>query len=446
MNKLFRNGIVIFFITFSLLTIFNKPGSNIPAHVDEPRVVETAIKISNGIFNPGFFRYPSGHMNSLAGIFKIAGYFSSELTIQDYYKISWGFSRFCIAGITAMIFLICTINMNIYFGILGSVLVWFNPLLKSHANFAIVDVPMAFFVTLFFLLITLLYSKSIWNIKYLLVLSMIAGIAISMKYTAALLLPSLLFISSQFVCTNEKYLLPIKNLKILLLSLGIFFSLTSIYIGMSQQLLLDYFLNLTTDGIIEIEYLSTFNQIIYLLMIIGLCCILLRFWNNEKKEKLLSILFSPINWLILFSVILSFSILSPYTLIEWKKSISDFMYEYRHMKIGSAAQYHHQSDEYIKLISNLSTTASGIFYIKLFNNNFGVIGFLLGLYGIVELYLKQPKYAISLLIYLFLVLFTLFSWKNVATRYILNLLPLFIILLTYGVYSIKNIIINKHII
>ena len=181
-------------------------------------------------------------------------------------------------------------------------------------------------------------------------------------------------------------------------------------------------------------------------MIIGLCCILLRFWNNEKKEKLLSILFSPINWLILFSVILSFSILSPYTLIEWKKSISDFMYEYRHMKIGSAAQYHHQSDEYIKLISNLSTTASGIFYIKLFNNNFGVIGFLLGLYGIVELYLKQPKYAISLLIYLFLVLFTLFSWKNVATRYILNLLPLFIILLTYGVYSIKNIIINKHII
>ena len=34
------------------------------------------------------------------------------------------------------------------------------------------------------------------------------------------------------------------------------------------------------------------------------------------------------------------------------------MYEYRHMKIGSAAQYHHSSDEYRYLVSNLSFTGS----------------------------------------------------------------------------------------
>jgi len=444
MNKIYFNGIVIFVITFILLTIFNKPSSNIPAHVDEPSVVETAIRISNGSLNPEFFRYPSGHMNSLAVMYKIAGYFSIDLTIIKYYKIAWAFSRVCIAGIAAMVFLICTINMNIYFGILGSVLISFNPLLRSHANFAIVDVTMAFFVTLFFLMVTILYSKSRKDIKYLLVLPIIVGIAISMKYTAALLIPSLLFISSQFVYNKEKYLLQTNYLKILLLCLGIIFGLISIFTIVNQQLVLDYLLNFTTDGIIEIEYLKTLTQVVYLFIVMGFCFILLRFWHNEKKDKILGILFSPINGLVLLSVIMSFFIFSPYTLIEWKLSFADFMYEYRHMKIGSAAQYHHQSDEYIHIISNLSSSVSVLFYIKLFLNNFGFTGLLLGLYGIVKLYLRKPKYLMSLLIYLLLVLFTLFSWKNVATRYTLSILPLMVVFFTFGAYELKNMIVKKY--
>jgi len=212
----------------------------------------------------------------------------------------------------------------------------------------------------------------------------------------------------------------------------------------NQQLVLDYLLNFTTDGIIEIEYLKTLTQVVYLFIVMGFCFILLRFWHNEKKDKILGILFSSINGLVLLSVIMSFFIFSPYTLIEWKLSFADFMYEYRHMKIGSAAQYHHQSDEYIHIISNLSSSVSVLFYIKLFLNNFGFTGLLLGLYGIVKLYLRKPKYLMSLLIYLLLVLFTLFSWKNVATRYTLSILPLMVVFFTFGAYELKNMIVKKY--
>ena len=50
------------------------------------------------------------------------------------------------------------------------------------------------------------------------------------------------------------------------------------------------------------------------------------------------------------------------------------MYEYRHMKIGSAAQYHHSSDEYRYLVSNLSFTGSIKFY-QLFCLNFGLLDY-----------------------------------------------------------------------
>ena len=439
-------NITLFGLCFFLSLYFlynNNYSVSIPAHVDEPSVVETAIRISNGTLNPKFFRYPSGHMNSLAIIYKIAGYFSEKLTLKNYYEMAWGFSRFCIAGITAMVFLICTINMNVYFGILGSTLVILNPLLKSHANFAIVDVPMAFFVTLFFLILTIIYSKSYWHLKYIILLAIITGIAIAMKYTAALLIPVLLFVSADYVHKKRKYILPIKQIKKVLIGLGIIFLMVSAMTKIYQQSLLVYFMGLTTDGILEIEYIQTLSHLSSFIMIFGILLIFFSQWNKLVQSDWVSFLISPFHLFAIFIAIISFVFFSPYTLIEWKISFADFMYEYRHMKIGSAAQYHHQSDEYIKLISNLTATASGIFYLKLFINSFGITGLLLGIYGMVELYLRKPKYAMSLLVYLFLVLITLFSWKNVAIRYTLSILPLMVVCLTYGLYSLKNIIANK---
>ena len=383
-------------------------------------------------------------MNILAVIYKVGGYFRGELTKENYYSIAWAFSRACIAGVTAMVFIICSINMNSYFGILGSVLTMLSTTLYTHANSAIVDVPMAFFVTLFFLILTILYSKSDWHLKYLILLAFILGIAIAMKYTAALLIPALLFISAEYIHKNRKLILSIKQIKKVLLVLGMSLLMVSVMTKINLQSLLDYFTGLTTDGILEIEYIRTLGNFSSFIMIIGILLIIFSLWNKFVESEWVGLLISPFHLIIIFIVIIGFTLFSPFTLIELKNSFADFMYEYRHMKIGSAAQYHHHSDEYRNIILNLSSTASGIFYISLIFQNLGIIGIIFSLYGIYSMYFQKPAYSITIMIYLVFLLLTLFTWKNVGVRYTLSIFPIMILFTMHGLFTIYQIIRQKY--
>ena len=341
-------------------------------------------------------------MNILALIYKITEFFSGELTKENLYSIAWVFSRICIAGIAAMVFMLCSINMNYYFGVLGSVLAMLNPTLYTHANFAIVDVPMAFFVTLFFLILTTLYSKSDWHFKYIILLAFITGIAIALKYTAALLVPVLLFVSADYVHKKRKFILSIKQIKNVLIGLGISFLIVSAMTEIYQQSLLDYFTRLTTDGILEIEYIRNLSNFSSLIMIFGILLIFFSLWNKLIQNEWAGFFISPFHLFTISIVIIGFVLFSPFTLIELKKSFADFMYEYRHMKIGSAAQYHHLSEEYRNIISNLSSTDSGIFYVNLIYNNLGIIGIIFFFYGIYHMYMQKSVYLMTLITYLVL--------------------------------------------
>jgi len=383
-------------------------------------------------------------MNILALIYKVGGYFSEKLMRENYYVIAWAFSRACIAGIAAMVFMICSINMNSYFGILGSVLTILSTTLYTHANSAIVDVPMAFFITLFFLIITILYSKSDWHLKYLILLAFILGIAIAMKYTAALLIPALFLVSAEYVDKNRKLILSIKQIKKVLLVFGISLMMVSAITKINQQSLLDYFTGLTTDGILEIEYIRTLSNFSSLIMVIGILLIIFSLWKKLVQNEWVGFLASPFHLFTLFIVIIGFALFSPFTLIELKKSFADFMYEYRHMKIGFAAQYHHLSDEYRNIISNLSSTDSGRFYINLIYHNLGIIGIILFFYGIYHMYLQKSAYSITIMTYLVLLLFTLFTWKNVGVRYTLSIFPIMIVFIMQGFFTIFQIIIQKY--
>jgi len=383
-------------------------------------------------------------MNILALIYKITEFFSGELTKENLYSIAWVFSRICIAGIAAMVFMLCSINMNYYFGVLGSVLAMLNPTLYTHANFAIVDVPMAFFVTLFFLILTTLYSKSDWHFKYIILLAFITGIAIALKYTAALLVPVLLFVSADYVHKKRKFILSIKQIKNVLIGLGISFLIVSAMTEIYQQSLLDYFTRLTTDGILEIEYIRSLSNFSSLIMIFGILLIFFSLWNKLIQNEWAGFFISPFHLFTISIVIIGFVLFSPFTLIELKKSFADFMYEYRHMKIGSAAQYHHLSEEYRNIISNLSSTDSGIFYVNLIYNNLGIIGIIFFFYGIYHMYMQKSVYLMTLITYLVLFLFTLFTWKNVADRYALSLFPIMIVFIMHGLFNVYKIIIQKY--
>ena len=212
----------------------------------------------------------------------------------------------------------------------------------------------------------------------------------------------------------------------------------------NQQSLLDYFTGLTTDGILEIEYIRTLSNFNSFIMIIGILLIIFSLWNKLVQSEWAGFLISPSHLFTIFIVIIGFALFSPFTIIELKKSFADFMYEYRHMKIGFAAQYHHLSDEYRYIISNLSSTDSGIFYINLIFHNLGIIGIIIFFYGIYHMYLQKPAYSITIMIYLVLLLFTLFTWKNVGVRYTLSIFPIMIVFIMQGLFTVYQIISQKY--
>ena len=390
--------------------------------------------------NPEFFRYPSGYMNILALVYKISNYSKRNLTIEYYYNVAWLFSRLCIAGIAAVVFIICSININYIFGILGSFLTVFSTIIYTNANYAILDVPMTLFVALFFLVLTVLYSKNDWNIRNLVLLASIAGIATAIKYTAALLIPTLLFLSTQYVDKYKIYVFPFKIIKKLLVFFGIIFLIVPVIIKFNHKSFLDYFRFLTTDGIIEIEYIYYFNIFLLLIGIIGIVCIALGIYGKSDQINLVGYILSPFTLFILSIPVISFALMSPYTFIELKRSFANFMYEYRHMNIGSAAHYHHLSNEYKTIISNSSSLSSVIFYIQLIDKNLGFLNIVFCLYGVYSLYLQKPQYTTAMIIYIVIVFLILFSWKNVADRYILNIFPLIIIFVIHGLYEIYHLI------
>ena len=135
--------------------------SKYPAHVDEPNVVETALNIYEGELNPGFFRYPAGHINMLALIFKICSIFKYDINKENSYKIAWFFSNVLIAWISSMIFIICNHLGSYIFGLTGGFLSMLSTILIKHSQYAIVDVPLSFFCTLFFTVTIIWLPKSI---------------------------------------------------------------------------------------------------------------------------------------------------------------------------------------------------------------------------------------------------------------------------------------------
>jgi len=379
-------------------------------------------------------------MNILAFIYKISSYIKDDLTKINYYSIAWIFSRFCVAGIVTMVFIICSINTSYYFGLLGCTLTLLSIVLNNHANYAIPDVPMSFFIMLFFLIISINNGNENWDKKREIFLAIVAGLAISMKYTAALLLPSLIIVSVKTVSKYKIFIPSTKLINMILLLLGIVFLFISTIVMINHQIFLDYFTKLTTDGILEIEYIDTFKNVNKLIIILGIFFIILSLLNKHIKSELIALLFSPFQLLIIIFVIITFSFFSPFTLIEYKKSFADFMYEYRHMHIGSAAHYHHLSSDYRAILGNLSSSTSALFYIKLIHNNIGIACIMLSCFGLYMLYRQNITFAIPMVIYTLLLMLTLFSWKNYAERYILSIFPILIIFAVYGLFTTCNII------
>ena len=444
LNKYYIIFPFIFLIAIFLQQITFPSIEEYPAHVDEPSVVEKAINIYEGELNPNFFRYPAGHMNILAFVFKIYSIFTDKIEIKKAYKISWLISNVFVACITVMVYMVCALLCNHALGLFGCLLAILSSILLQHSQYAIVDVPLSFFCTLFLTISIHWIINSNISPKKVLFLSCLTGIATSMKYTGALLILPLFVIIYDFIRKNPIY----KGTKHFQLA---FTSITSLILFLITFIVSDnrdYFLKelvaLTTDGIIEIEYHNLFNRAIYFLFFVSLILIVLTYLIRFNKINGLGKLISPFHFQSVFFVFLGFLMLSPFTILEIKSSFADFIYEYRHMQIGSAAQYHHLSENYQSIIKNMNKIYPLRFYKELMISNFGISGVSMAIIGAYKLLIQRKMIGIIVLSFCLLMILTITSWQNVAIRYTLSFLPIIYILIPLGMHTLSSFLDKRY--
>ena len=408
-----------------------------PKHDDEIAVIETAYNIYKEEYNPGFFRYPAGHMNILAFLFKVSSLLIDEITIKDAYRISWYVSNIIIAFIPIMVFIVCYLLGNYIIALVGGSLAIFSKIMLQHSQVAIVDVPLSFFCFLFFTISVFWWKKSKISLNKLIILSGLIGITIAMKYTGAIIVVSLFFIVKTFIENNPNFAgtkyFQIAFTLVLGFGLLLFSSISLAY----KEFLLREISGLTTDGIIEVEYHNLLDKLTYLSLPIGLSFLVLTYLIHKDKITGVEKFISPLYLKSLIIVFVGFFLFSPFTVLEVKKSFSDFMYEYRHMQIGSAAQYHHESHEYRFLVQNLNKFYPLRFYLKLFFSNFGKLGLGMGIIGIFWMLGKGKYIEKTILVFFLLMLITICNWQNVAERYTLSILPIFYVQIPFGIHCIS---------
>ncbi len=434
---------IIILLLFSFALFINHGTFHQPLHPDEPTVINAANSVLNNGLDPKMYRYPAGFFNLLALAFKIQ---SNISPIKNYnqYQMARVLSRIMVASIAIMVFIICSMNVNKIAGITGAVIVSFSNTIYTNSNYAIVDIPTAFFTMLFFFLLANYMHKTSLNNNQLYFLSLLIGVSISMKYTAALLIPVLIINSYSSLSKNHYQILSSGSIRRICFVLGASLTIVGLMLFANHQSILGYLQKLTTDGIIEIEYINTFNNFINLIFISGMIIIIICLMKPEIFiKRSLRYIISPLNLYLIMIISITFILLSPFTIIELKKSFADFMYEYRHMKIGSAAQYHHSSDIHKHLLSKLSFFDTFNFYKNSLVKNIGIVGILVLPFGFYNLFKKNTIYFLSILVYLLLVIITILGWRNIATRYTLSLYPLLAVILVEGLQYLGSIITDR---
>lgn len=408
-------------------------------HPDEPTQVLTAQHMLTGDLNPHFFRYSSLYIYQLFTldgaaqlVANLTGY---KLRSSDY----WIIARIFTAGYGTLtiwaVYLLGQTVISDWTGIVAAWVVAFNPEHIRQSHYATVDIAMTFWIVmaLMFAVRAFKRDRASW-----LALSVTMGLAIGTKFSAivfAAVACTFLIISLYRVETWEQLNKVQRNGAWILIIIGAI-------LGLAISLLpIDLILQLgkqwSTDGALKPEYISLFNNLIWLWRVTAVACVLigtLGYWNCRVR-RVVYVLFYPLP-LTFFAVILAtVFITSPYILLDLPVAARDILYEYRHMLLGAAAQ-----------LSNNDPIRSELFPIGLFpeplyyvhwwlgQNGLLVTGF--GLVGAVFLGRRATRTNAFLLMALLLFGVTLTRAASKADRYALPFVPLLALWIGVAVESL----------
>ncbi|HXW06669.1 MAG TPA: glycosyltransferase family 39 protein [Vicinamibacterales bacterium] len=181
---------------------------------DERQLINLAIRIASGDSNPHYFIWPSAQMYALAALFRGGSWLSAsingvELSRPDLHLIARLFSA---ALGTASVGLIWIIARRFELHRLASAAALFLALAYLHvrdSHFGTLDVPMTFAVLAAFVLLPMPES----NVRRLALYGLVAGLATSVKYNAAVLaLPAIWLVIRDALILRQNGLRPLAHL------------------------------------------------------------------------------------------------------------------------------------------------------------------------------------------------------------------------------------------
>lgn len=327
-------------------------GLPLQLHPDEWSQVDTAQRMLGGDLNPHFFRYPSLTINQLFvidGSLKLAADAARRrLTTDTFYLVGRLVTAAYGVFAVAAVFWLGKLVGGRAVGLIAALVMAISaePIVQSH--YATVDMVLTCWITLSL-------AFGIWACsrnRSFVPAGIAAGLAIGTKYTGVLLLPSLFVL---VLWQSAGHATPTSARRLAIMRWG------CILVGISAIVLvgflptnsvLDMVRRWTTDGVIEGEYIGFLNAARWLGVVMGLGLLGLGLGSIRwaPAKKILSLLATPQLWLLLASAAVVFAITSPFFFLDLPTAFRDFIYEYRHVTIGAAAQFSTADPLYTSLL------------------------------------------------------------------------------------------------
>lgn len=413
-------------------------------HPDEWSQVEIGLSVAQGQLNPGFFRYPSFHIYLTSLIYSIMALFKSDWSLPQLYLTGRLISVLFSLGTLILVVLWANALLGRLAGIFAGLALVLTSTSIEHAHYAIVDVPLAFWTTSALLVLTLIVSGCLVpGRRWLIVASILVGIALGNKYSVVFLIFPLILVSFFETRDAAAYSRRGRQYVLMLLIGGVSIGLLLLIASqIVENQILMFAEQVTTDGVVEREYVDLYKQS-QILIGTGVCGLLLLavLFAKWSEHPLWPRLLNKQHLFLLTITLAIFLVTSPYLLLDWKTAAIDFFYEVRHAQIGAAAHRAQDSAEYeSSLLAVEGVFPSAEAYARLLLSDFGLLSLLLSSIGFVFLLFNRRKVLAVILVFLVPTVLTLVMSGNFATRYTLNIYPVVALMIGGGAVSVSQMI------
>ncbi len=390
---------------------------------DEEWHIEKIYKLNSHNLNPRLPGYPTFFSYLILAISKIFALFKITLSNADYYLLGRIIS--CIFGVATIVitYKLGKLLRGKSIAILSAAFITFNPLHIQFSHIAVTDATLAFWITLAVFTILKFHEEKIgilWQ-------AVCIGLAVSTKYSGIAAITPLLIV----FCLDKNLFLkrPTKTMRVSfqILLLGAILGLVFIIWHYPPQKIINFSISISEDGHLESFYRDFINKIPRLLLyciVIILGSFLISLKDNKAGRTVINYCMNKKLFLSLCIIALTFFIVFPFAILDFKYSLKGFFFQYFHQAIGGASCLP-EATPFYKLFSEEAKRQpwSGYFYIKSIVKGFGAPALGLAIFGMIRYLLNDFKRGIILLSFPAAAFLIASSPRYLAQRYMLPVVP-----------------------